>query len=224
MSAQSVGHDATVTELFSTTPPAEWGGTAAIGGPDEHDIDLATAFREAGEILTAHWQKNQADDTLAIAVLYNYRHALELMLKTAIRLMVESWRFELDPAEPEPAWLVEAERRAGSSHRLGELADHVARLAADFRTPLRPSDWDVLRALHDLDPDGQGLRYTATRDRTRQRAFRPDVVYVNVVEFAARAGGAFDGVEDIVARLVEIQDAQQWIGPERLLPPQGRRT
>ncbi|MFF5232063.1 hypothetical protein, partial [Dactylosporangium sp. NPDC000521] len=80
------------------------------------------------------------------------------------------------------------------------------------------------RSDHRRDQQLPDNAMTLTRDRTRQRAFRPDVVYVNVVEFAARAGEAFDGVEDIVARLVEIQDGQQWIGPERLLPPRVRHT
>jgi hypothetical protein len=71
---------------FSSLSDAEHFGDLAFVGHYDGDAGLAEGFAEAAEAIFSAWQDQEwANDRLLLPIAYNYRHALELALKQAIR-------------------------------------------------------------------------------------------------------------------------------------------
>lgn len=75
-----------MSDLFKpVSADGPWWHTAIVGGPFEDDHVLAIGFHRAAELLVEHWDTRGANDPLYVPIVYLYRHALELVLKQAIR-------------------------------------------------------------------------------------------------------------------------------------------
>jgi hypothetical protein len=101
----------------------DWRGNAIIGGSWEDDGALAVGYLEAGDILVEHWKSHGPNDGLALPIFANYRHAIELALKDAIRDAAACVRREgvLDPKlHPD-----ELNRRLAGTHAIGALVDEL---------------------------------------------------------------------------------------------------
>jgi hypothetical protein len=79
-----------VGDLFSSLSDAEHFGDLAFVGHYDGAAGLAEGFAEAAEAIFSAWQSQEwANDRLLLPITYNYRHALELALKQAIRQALE---------------------------------------------------------------------------------------------------------------------------------------
>src|ERR1019366_3578311 len=59
--------------------------TAIIGGVWESDGSLAMGFFEIADTAVERWKAGRRNDLIVIPIIYNYRHGIELALKTGIR-------------------------------------------------------------------------------------------------------------------------------------------
>ena len=125
----------------------------------------SAAFKLAAELtLDAHETGNQLsnNDTLLFPVLYLYRHCLELMLKDLILLGVRTRFFTLD----EVSEIV-------SEHPLCPLWTKVKRFLIDS-FPVA-DDLSIVESVindfHQIDPNGQILRYERNKDSLRLRTY-----------------------------------------------------
>ncbi|TLS45698.1 hypothetical protein FE633_13090 [Streptomyces montanus] len=181
----------------------------------ETDAEIAFAFRTAADLVAEHWYDDRADDSLALVVLYNYRHALELGLKAALRTLVDSITFEVNPGDQPPAVVEKIGKELARTHQLGVLADYLVQLAPMFRMHIQGDVRSLCDEVHALDPDGQALRYSMVKVKggTTSPA-RPDPLYVDVPEFARRAGEACTALDILLDQITNVQDWQVNIGPD----------
>lgn len=140
-------------------------------GPDESihnnaimwnfdDHSLATGFSETARLIVDHWVTKGPNDALFVPLVYNCRHALELVLKAAIRetaaRLRDNGRAD-DALKPECVddWL------AGTAvHNLHKLAARLDKWLNELGLDTLPKDTNkVLLSIHGLDPNGQSFRY-----------------------------------------------------------------
>ena len=116
-------------------------------------------FRAANLIVGQIQQRNVADFEIAYPVLYLYRHAMELILKTILSKEV-------------------------SHHRLDALADDFVNFAQDkYRE--RVPQWVThrLKELAKIDPTSQALRYGEDKYQSKEKPTGiPAETYVRVLE------------------------------------------
>jgi hypothetical protein len=75
-----------MSDLFSSLSAAEHFRDLACVGYYNGDTGLAQGFAEAAEAIFSVWQSRaRSNDRLLPPIAYNYRHAVELALKQAIR-------------------------------------------------------------------------------------------------------------------------------------------
>ncbi|GAB1329907.1 hypothetical protein [Streptomyces sennicomposti] len=145
-------------------PPrrSDWDSVAVLGGPHEDDLDLALGYLEAGDILASHWIRNGANDALPVPIYYNYRHAIELVLKWNIRLAAACLRRDGLSIPPD-----ELDSFLASSHAIAHLADrlnqYLGRLMRSPNDRIDPATQDTLDWLHQLDEKGQTFRYSTVK-------------------------------------------------------------
>ncbi|MFV2174007.1 hypothetical protein ACFHW2_10560 [Actinomadura sp. LOL_016] len=148
-------------DLLSSLPDAgDWRDIAYIGYYDG-DAGLAEGFAEAAESIFKRWQRSpRTGDQLLLPLVHNYRHALELALKQAIRDAAARLRFDgHDDPSLRPAEL-DAHLKRKQRHRLGPLADQLGRLLKELTLDGLPADtMRLLARLHQLDPTGEAFRY-----------------------------------------------------------------
>jgi hypothetical protein len=153
-------HPGDVGDLFSSLSDAEHFGDLAFVGHYDGDAGLAEGFAEAAEaIFSAGQDQEWANDRLLLPIAYNYRHALELALKQAIRDAAECRQLGGDDPGL-TAEALEAHFKQKQRHRLGPLAQQLAGLLADLNLDeLPPDTTHLLHSLHQLDPTGEAFRY-----------------------------------------------------------------
>ncbi|WP_157429687.1 hypothetical protein [Actinomadura oligospora] len=148
-------------DLLNSLPDAEgWRDIAYVGYCDG-DAGLAEGFAEAAEAVFKQWQRSpRTGDQLLLPLIHNYRHALELALKQAIRDAAACLRSDghdnpsLRPAE------LDAHLKRKQRHRLGPLADQLGRLLKELALDGLPGDtMRLLARFHQLDPTGEAFRY-----------------------------------------------------------------
>lgn len=208
---------------ISTTAPAVWTPNVAVIGAQpahgqetepEDDADLAVAFRVAGDALVEYWRSQQADDSLIVVALYNYRHALELGLKAVLAELIASMRFELAPGQQAPLDLETLRGRVTGTHNLGWLRTRLETVAQFFRFPIHAEVAAVCATISSLDPDGQTLRYAMVKKGGALVPARPAPVYIDVPEFARQVGDACTALDGLLEHVRDVQAYQLSLGPE----------
>ncbi|GFH35270.1 hypothetical protein SCWH03_14850 [Streptomyces pacificus] len=216
--------------VFSRSCPSPWtenyavlGGRPAVSSsgaaaPElETDAELAFAFRTAADLLAERWYANRMDDSLVLVVLYNYRHALELGLKVVLRALVDSIKFEVAPGDEAPEVVEKVGKKLAQTHQLSVLTGYLVQLAPMFRMRLRDDVTSLCDEVHALDPSGQALRYSMVKGQGGATVpARPDPLYVDVPEFARRAGEACTTLDLLFDQITNVQDWQVNLGPDYL--------
>jgi hypothetical protein len=140
--------------FFSRAKDSEWNACIGRQGDEENYVD---GYMEAAlELASAVIDKRQHGkrDTLAMPILYNARHAVELSLKFAIGRLSKAGMIEFPPSKDHDIkahWENLARAQLGDS----ALRQHVSDLQR------------FVVSLHTVDADGQQLRYAETRDGER---------------------------------------------------------
>ncbi len=165
--------------LSSLSDAADWRDIAWVDYVDS-DAGLAEGFAEAAEAIFVLWQSGpRTNDRLLLPLIYNYRHALELALKQAIREAVARLHFDghYDTA-PDPDEL-ETHLKRKQSHRLGPLAQQLAGLLERLDLGRLPTEtMSLLARLHQLDPSGEAFRYA---NHLKTTAYQVDVVHLTAL-------------------------------------------
>jgi hypothetical protein len=164
----------TTTDQFGWVPAgADWHHNAIVGGWPTDDAAIAAGFRRMADIAVDNWITRGADDGLFLPIVYTYRHAIELLLKQALR---EAWACLDHDGIPQPTLLrrnkpVTADEWLGTTHHLDELAGQLDGCFAVLS--MHPADKTrapevakIIGELHDLDPSGDAFRYTQVRRPT----------------------------------------------------------
>lgn len=101
------------------------------------------------------------DDSLALVVVHNYRHALELELKAVVRALVAGEHARNpDGVDQQVAQVAD---RLERTHSLQALVDGLRELACRVGWTLAPIVADVCGELHRRDPAGDYFRYPDVR-------------------------------------------------------------
>jgi hypothetical protein len=151
-------------------------------------------------------------------IIFNYRHAFELVLKHAIQQA--AWVVRKDRkayGQPISCRLLASRLKADLSrrdmHALGRLLDKLMYLLAEAGMEALPAETvKTIRQLHKLDESGQTFRYTVVRAKEIQdelRPARPDQIRIDVAQQAGRLNAAFDLIHDgLLTLLLEVQVEQ----------------
>lgn len=140
------------------------------------DQAIAIGFAATAELIVEHWVQRGPNDLLFEPLVFNHRHALELILKAAIRESAARLRADgyndtkVDQAKVDD-WLVK-----DASHNLHKLATRLDMLLTRLGLDKMPSETHgVLISLHQLDPGGDAFRYAKVKglDGGCQDAPRP---------------------------------------------------
>jgi len=167
------------SDLFRSAK--DWQLNACVNfGHDDWDV-YAEGYRRAGEILIARLAATNGEsiDFLVYPLVFLFRHALELHLKSAIR-----WgRLVLNrPSRGYPL-----------GHKLIEFWSDCRALAEEY-WPDDPTDLldDIERTLREFekhDPDGQAFRYSVDTGGTRTK---PRLTHINLRVFYEQAIKAYN--------------------------------
>jgi hypothetical protein len=174
-------------------PPDEldetWVHGMLVGGmaaePDQ--LTLARAYADAASHLIDPALASGEPWRLCYPILYLYRHALELYLKTAL------------PPSRRPR------------HDLRPLLRQFETLLHDQLGVVIPDHvLDDLRTLATIDPDAQGFRYTHTREGHSE--FLPGEYWVSLRDLQRFMEVVFRYLEKVLWRLPR-QQSDRWSGP-----------
>lgn len=167
-----------------------------------------SSFKEAAEILIDKIvaDGNQArNDIFLFPVLYLYRHAVELKLKSLIWLGIALEFFEKDKVEDELA-----------GHNLARLWTKVRTLLVHF-WPNGPEDDlkavdSVINELHSSDPNGQMFRYDSDKNGKRyEHENLPEFIGLRQLkETMDGVFNLFDGSSDGLAAELESRPGAAW--------------
>lgn len=151
------------------------------------------------------------DDSLALVVVHNYRHALELELKAVVRALVAGEHARNpDGVDQQVAQVAD---RLERTHSLQALVDGLRELACRVGWTLAPIVADVCGQLHQRDPVGDYFRYPDVRRGGESKPARLAPLYLDVPGFARRADEAF------VVLLGLLEQAQQDLHEVLAVPP-----
>jgi hypothetical protein len=183
-----------MSKLFDSVPAGDpWEHAAVVGGPFEDDAQLAQGFHQVAELGVADWTTHGPNDLLFVPIVYNYRHALELVLKAAVREAAARLRADgATDASLDPATLDE-ELAETKPHSLERLANKLEVLLERLRLEQLPATTrDVLRSLHQLDPHGETFRYSTVKaGKGKFNPARPTQEHIDIVALAERFREAF---------------------------------
>jgi hypothetical protein len=179
-----------VDPFFHFIPDGQWNACVGIQGSAENYVD---GYIEAAlEIVTAVIDKQMfaSRDTLAMPILYNCRHALELALKFAIdQLHAMKLIAELHPINHD----ILSHWRHLSDAGIGDA--HLKQLVAK----LKP----FVTSLAGIDEDGQELRYA--RNREGQRSLG-GIAVVNLPHIRRSIEQMSEILHQLKARLHDIEE------------------
>lgn len=126
-------------------------------------------------------------------IVYNYRHALELVLKASVREAAARLRPDgASDASLDPATLDE-ELAGTKPHSLERLANKLEVLLDRLRLEQLPATTrDKPRSLHQLDPNGETFRYSTVKaGKGKFDPARPTQEHIDVVALAEQFREAF---------------------------------
>jgi hypothetical protein len=206
-----------VSEIFGPTRSPDFHRNAVVEDFDEHAI--AIGFADLADLGVEEWERHGPNDLLFVPIVYNYRHALELVLKAAIRETAACPREdgETDADLDRDAldrWLLGPRGNGHSLQRLAvRLDEWLRRLDLEG---LPENAHDVLMSLHELDPRGDAFRYATVSDGGggRKSAPRPGVSsevlqsHVDVIVMQQHFRGAFDLLSAGV--MTELENVQEY--------------
>lgn len=195
-------------------PATDWRNTAILGW-HEDDSALAMGFLEAADVLVREWSARRPNDLLALPILQNYRHGIELALKASIHAAAQCLRNDCHTdADLQPDALDE---QLSKTHSVGQLAqrltDMLARLHLGAGQEIPAEVRSALGALHALDETGQWLRYSTVKTgkgkNRRLVPARPDQIHFDLPAAAQAlhdAGGiVLHGVSGVLGQYAEWQ-------------------
>jgi len=200
-------HPGDVGDLFSSLSDAEHFGDLAFVGHYDGDAGLAEGFAEAAEATFSAWQEQEwANDRLLLPIAYNYRHALELALKQAIRQAAECRQLEGDDDPGLTAQVLEVHFKQKQRHRLGPLSQQLAEMLAELHLAQLPPDTSrLLQHLHQLDPTGEAFRYDGQLKTSAGHVDVPRLVQRFRAAFAIIHGGVLTALYEHASFLREIR-------------------
>lgn len=182
-----------MTESFPWQPTASTAKVDSACVNFGHDLHLyAAGFREGAEaLLTAVRANRHGQDFLVYPIVYNLRHAVELLLKQVIRAS----RNLLDEAGDFP-----------DSHKLDDLWNTCKPLLKRIwpDDPAYSTVESTVERLVELDPEGETFRYPVTKKQqgTRQPTLNPELhqldlgaLVADVVEVIDLLDGADTGID-----------------------------
>ena len=171
----------------------EFGPIAAVIGAD-HQFSIT-------------WQEWEwPNDRLLLPIVYNYRHALELVLKQAIRQAAECRQLKGDGDPGLTANALEAHFKQKQRHRLGPLAQQLAGMLAALNLHELPPDTSrLIQDLHQLDPTGEAFRYDGQLKTSAGHVDVPRLVQRFRAAFAILHGGILTALYEHASFLREIR-------------------
>jgi hypothetical protein len=195
----------------------DWRLNAVVERNSDHEI--AIGYAQAASVIVEYWVNCGPSDLLFEPLVFTHRHALELVLKAAIRESAARLRADghVDRKVSQDAldaWLArEAKHNLHKlAHRLDEL---LKRLGEEI---LPPETHRSLMSIHELDPTGETFRYAKVKgpDDSFRDAPRPLLplasdlqAHVDIVAMHAQFTSAFDllsgGVMTILELIAEYQ-------------------
>ena len=178
-----------MTSIFDPAPAHEWRYNAVAERYHDSDSKIAAGYRRAADLIVEAWPEERFDPLLAPVILL-YRHAIELELKTAIR-MAERAKSHAGLPHRDLSTLNEwFKNKAG--HRLAVLRDDLAgSLVALSAEPMDPTVSKLIEELHTIDPGGETFRYAWTREKDASGQW--------VVVQTERPGDGNDGRVNVMA-------------------------
>ncbi len=189
-------------DFLSSFPGVNWDDIAWVEYYDG-DSGLADGFAEAGDAVLAAWQAGiHPNDKMLLPLIYNYRHAIELALKQAIRQAAARVRFG-GHGEPE-LWAepVEIHLKRKQGHRLAPLAAQLESLLRRLNLGALPDEtMKMLARLHQLDPTGEAFRYSGHLATTAHQ--------VDMVRLAKTFREAFDMIHGGVLTMLDVHEDVQ---------------
>jgi hypothetical protein len=194
-----------------------WRHTAVVEHHDDHAI--AIGFAETANVIVEHWLNHGANDLLFEPLVFNHRHALELILKVAIREAAARLRAAGDgdvklTRSALDEWLANEAR-----HNLHRLSNRLDSLLTRLATEVLPSEThSLLLSIHELDPTGEAFRYAKVKapnggfvDAPRPLLLKPShlQVHVDIVAMHEHFRSAFSLISaGIMTALSDIGDYQ----------------
>lgn len=165
----------------------------------------AEGFRHAADVLVDHFlaAPRRGDDELIWPIVYAYRHALELKLKTLVRLGITVHLYDKEDVA-----------RALGLHGLGQLWEKARIVIDDCWPNSKDGSYaavdDMINEIHQIERNGEFWRYAFDRDgKPHDYGVLPEHVDLeNLKKKANAAFNFFDGCEDgIDAGIQAMQDA-----------------
>lgn len=175
-------------ELFSQLYPLDDEPPTYIGGRHEHEDQLAESFLPAADELAEAWReksKPHRELKIALPIIQNYRHAIELGLKAqcfkARELLIKE---DALSKEVDLSGLDDLANELGRTHSIEtvivRLNDLMSRLSVDQSSVTLPDKTETTLAyLHDLDAGGMAFRYAteavavAVPGSKKQKVWKP---------------------------------------------------
>lgn len=192
----------------------DWHANACISQWDA-DWAYSNGFRLAAQQLAQHVCDTAHDqDTLVYPIVYLYRHHVELVLKSIIRLATGLLDRELS----------DQDLRTLGRHSLSELwqacrplLNPVCELADN--TPFPDEELEGVASyilqIHEHDPDGQRFRYARTKVRRADRShaiapsLSPDLKHVNIRVLANAMERLADYLENTEGWFEHLEEAKR---------------
>lgn len=213
--------------IFEPVPSGgDWRRNVVVQRHD--DYELAVGFAALTEVVVEDWKNRGANDLLFAPLLFNMRHAFELMLKTAVRRAAA----RLGAAGDVDAGLGQSalDKELTVGHNLGKLAKRFDELAARLRAfqleieTLPPAVLDVIDELDTLDPGGDAFRYSKVKvNKALADAPRPLLTsttdlhaHVDVVALEEHFVEAFNLLGGAMSMLDQIAEYQEFLADERV--------
>lgn len=129
-----------------------------------NDYEIAIGFAEVADLIVEHWKMRGAFDLLFEPLVFNHRHALELVLKSAVRKAAACLRADGHSDEKVDRDEVESWLTTKASHNLHKLATRLGELLQRLGLEALPKDTKgVLLSIHQLDPGGDAFRYAKVK-------------------------------------------------------------
>lgn len=201
--------------------PAGPGGNWHLNAVVEHhsDHEIAMGFAETADLIVEHWIHHGPYDLLFEPLVFNLRHALELVLKAAIRETAARLRADGRRDTEVNKVILDDWLAREASHNLHKLAERLNELLGRLELDALPSEThSVLISLHELDPGGDAFRYAkirgpngAWRVAPRPLLSKPDDLqaHVDVVAMHEHFRSAFNllsgGVMTVLAEIADVQ-------------------
>lgn len=145
-------------------PTNDWRRNAVVSRRSDHHI--ANGFAETADLIVEHWTNVGPNDLLFEPLVFNHRHALELVLKAAVRETAARLRGEGRSDADLSASNVDEWLARNASHSLQKLAVRLDKLLTELGLDTLPTDThEVLASIHQLDPRGDAFRYAKVKEQ-----------------------------------------------------------